>query len=162
MKILFVALTTLILAGSALASDIEAIYVVPVPQELAPFSRFAVKVSEPYAGDTTDTLAYTFPEELTGAPALSVVLKRTPGTPNDWESPMMKASCAEVDSVFTCNMYLTKNANNTLVAPLSVAGAANVLSMKNLAPMDLVKQLLVVEKFLSSEPAGILTYKFSK
>jgi hypothetical protein len=160
MKLFILALAGLF-SSPAFAKGLEAMYFVPVSQDLAPFSRFNVKIDEPYVGTSSNTLAYTFPEELTGSPALSVQLKRTPGTVNDWESPVMRASCAELEKTFTCNMYLVKTPAGNLVAPLSVDNTAKVLSLKNLSPTDFAQQLLVVEKFLSSEPAGILTYKFN-
>jgi hypothetical protein len=160
MKLFILALVGLF-SSPTFAKGLEAMYFVPVSQDLAPFSRFNVKIDEPYIGSSSDTLAYTFPEELTGAPALSVQLKRTPGTPNDWESPVMKASCAEFGNTFTCNMYLVKDSTGKLAADLSVDKTAKILSLKNLSPSDFSQQLLVVEKFLASEPAGILTYKFN-
>lgn len=166
----------------------EAEYTVPTSAELIDYSRFIVKINQAYTGDTTKVISYTFPEELTGSPALTVTLSRVPGTKNDWESPEMKASCTTVGDWFSCNIYLNKTqvtetsqqpkmlnltnlfTGNTIHAKASpLAAAATAINKNNVvdfltksAPSAdvLKKQIEVLDQFLKSEPAGILSYEF--
>lgn len=103
----------------------EADYVVPTTAELVAYSRFKIKIQKPYLGDVTDTIAYTFPAELTGVENQVVTLTRI-GKTNNWESPEMTAACTESEDLFSCNIYLKKqiepaaeNINFPFHAPLA-------------------------------------------
>lgn len=181
MRILLFTVSIFVLSVAAAKSD-EADYSVPVPPELSAFAEFTVKINQPYVGPSTTQISYTFPKELTGDPALTVTLKRVPGTINDWESPQMTARCEEANEVFTCEMHLVKQTENALraVNPLLNLGASafgaqpalaqavaidkdNVvefLTASAVSAAALRSQLDVLDIFLSSEPAGILTYEF--
>lgn len=82
-------------------------YTVPTTAELVPYSRFKVKIVNPYSGDDSQTISYIFPADLTGIENQTITLKRIAGT-NNWESPEMTASCVESGELFSCNIYLTK------------------------------------------------------
>src|SRR5687768_9572821 len=92
------------------ADEKTATYIVPVPAELAEYSRFEVGLIERYSGDASDSVSYSFPEEPTGKPNLIVHMTRVPGTQNNWDGPEMSAYCTENSEQFTCNMYLKKTA----------------------------------------------------
>lgn len=111
MKVILVFLSALLLQQTAFAKkgDIpsEADYVVPTTPDLVPYSRFKVKIQQAYSGDTSDTIAYEFPADLTGIEGQIITLKRIPNT-NEWEAPEMTASCTESNELFSCNIYLVK------------------------------------------------------
>lgn len=177
------------LAQSSDAID-EAKYEVPAPEELEDFAKFKVKINQAYTGADSETISYTFPEELTGTPALTVTLKRVPGTENSWEGREMTAECFEDSDLFTCEMFLIKkpvaqpgatvvDIGSVFSGNMVMKSAAapefetfidkdNVVNFLNtnavalaLPPNHLKNQLFILDKFLSNEPAGILSYKFS-
>lgn len=178
--ILFISNPTL--AKGETDSDTFAEYTVPTSADLIDFSRFHVKINQPYIGDASNTLSYTFPEELTGNPPLTVNLKRIPGTKNSWESPELTAHCTTVDDWFSCNIYLNKSvpkANKSMSLVDLFNGAAitktplasstpfinkqkviDFLTQNAVSAQSLQQQIDVLDQFLSSEPAGILSYEF--
>jgi hypothetical protein len=186
MKIVLLVLTVFMspLLHAKDGSPNQADYVVPAPSELDSYSHFKIKVNKAYSGVTTDTLSYTFPKELTGNPPLTVELKRIPGTENDWMSPEMTALCSAENQMFSCEMHLNKIVPPATMMDLQSVFTGNIatksnaasaglvpfidknnvidfLSQKALSPQDLQNKLDVLDLFLSSEPAGILSYPFS-
>jgi hypothetical protein len=93
----------------------EADYVVPTTADLVKFSRFKIKISVPYEGQSTSVISYVFPPELTGTPNKVVTLTRDSFDKNTWSSDEMTASCTESGELFSCNIYLKKE-----VAPIVV------------------------------------------
>ncbi len=181
-----VTITALLMSLTAQASDDMAEYTVPVPDNLVEYSRFFVKINKPYGGDNTQSISYTFPEELTGFPPLTVNLKRIPQTQNSWESPELTAHCTTLESWFSCNIHLKKQSalaqnltqkasvlqgllgGTPFLVPQTQARAIAInkdnvvefLTSSAISPKMLQGQLDVLDIFLSSEPAGILSYEF--
>jgi len=179
MKTILFSLT--ILLGFTVFAAQEADYVVPVPKDLADLANFKVKIVQPYAGDTTEAISYTFPEDLTGTPPLTVTLRRVAGTENSWESQEMRAECSEQGDLFTCNMFL----NRKPAVPAKMVGLANVfggtvasadpvndtyinkesalafISNNSVSAQEFQQKKDILDWFLSSEPAGVLSYHFT-
>lgn len=157
-------------------------YTVPTPMDLVEYSRFEIPINKPYTGAGTQSISYTFPEELTGSPALTVTLQKIAGTDNMWDSPLMTASCTTVNDWFSCNIYLKKTQTTEPQPVLDLSNLVGRISPRETprmvpigidrsqvlqflnqnapSPEALEKQIKVLDQFLDSEPAGILSYEF--
>lgn len=137
----------------------QAHYKVPVTApELLPFSQFTVTIDQPYQDPSTQTIAYTFPKELTGNPPLSITMNRVPGSSTAWTGPVVKAECTDLAPVFQCSMNFADG-----VVPQDVVNLSKVnefLMSEGKSLVDIHLQLQVAQEFLSSEPIGTLTYTY--
>ncbi len=189
MNLMDLFLTAFLTLTSAFASEADqmADYVVPTGPELVEHSRFKVGIVQSYAGTSSNEISYVFPPELTGEPALFVKFtlvemdqaKRV----SRWDSKEMSAVCTDDGEKVQCNIYVKKEPmarQNTFaqlfeeqITPFS--GRATALKRKPLMdstkavdfiknsglPKDVINdKLQVLDKFLSSEPGGILTYEY--
>jgi hypothetical protein len=135
----------------------SASYLVPTAKNLEALSHFIVQVNTAYQGSQTTEMSYTFPLELTGVP-LTVSMTRVPGTENDWEGPLMKASCGEIAKIITCAMsFMDVTKSQSLVDRGAVQ---NLLIKQGISSVEIADRLKVIEDFISGEPAGVLIYKY--
>jgi hypothetical protein len=172
-------------ASSSGTGDIieEADYVVPVPPELEEqlkdYANFKVKVVKPYAGLATTSITYTFPEELTGHPPLTVTLTRVPGSDTEWQGVEMNASCDEYNDLLTCEIYLNKkpeapakvvDLNSIFSGNMVMKSSQTFINKNNVVNFltanisnkgELKNHLDILDIFLDSEPAGVLSYRFT-
>ncbi len=113
MKALLVLVSILLVEQTAFAKKgelpEEADYIVPTSPELVPYSRFKLKIDAPYTGDSSKSITYVFPAELTGVENYTITLSRV-GDSNTWESPELTAVCVESGTLFSCNVYVKKAA----------------------------------------------------
>ncbi|MBY0316380.1 MAG: hypothetical protein K2Q26_12710 [Bdellovibrionales bacterium] len=189
MKSIF-CLVVLFFCSISLAKNPKAVYTVPVPQELQAFASFSIEMLGAYGSDAT-VISYKLPLRLTGEPAVFVSLTRNSVNKNLWEGTDFRAECADDGEIAVCELFLlnkglilkenlekylekisAQNLPSQTVAPemeafMMSAQPFSISPSKNLLPKDIVqkddirKQLSVLDHFLSSEPAGILTQRLS-
>ncbi len=178
MKILILSLLICIFSNTVFAKngepDSKAIYIVPTLPEYVEYSRFEVKIIKPYMGDYTQTIAYVFPEILTGDPNLVLEFKRIPGTKNNWENDQMLAHCTTLGDSFSCNISFKRDKTtqwinwHRMLIPMAVASPVSLSkekSISHLSAMGLTGEPLmafsnVIDEWFSNEPGGILVYDF--
>ena len=151
-------------------------YIVPTPPELVGYSRFEVGIVKSYSGQSSTEISYIFPKLLTGDPALVVKFQRTgteSGPTTHWDSDVMEAVCTDNGKRISCNIYLKKApefATKTafgftqaqfLTPLLNSSGAIDFINKSGLSPEAQAAQLAVLDKFMSSEPGGILSYDYN-
>ncbi|MBY0385774.1 hypothetical protein K2X05_11515 [bacterium] len=182
MKIIFSMLNLFCVMSFAKGADTTATYIVPTSPELVPYSRFEVEIVKPYTGETSSEISYIFPKELTGDPALQVNFKLIEMDEDSkvsrWDAKEMTAVCTDNGEDVKCNMYLKKSPS--IIQQSRMFQFANFdLSQFRATPIldstkavDFIKKsgfskdvmdakLSVLDKFLSSEPAGILSYSYN-
>lgn len=163
--------------------DTVAIYIVPTPPELVPYSRFEVPIVQSYSA-TSKEISYIFPKELTGDPALQVdfqLIEMDQQTKaSRWDSPWMEALCTDDGETVNCNIYVKKvpmkrlqtfarglglaqlGLESRAVTPLiNSAKAIDFINNSGLTADVIDAKLKVLDKFLSSEPGGILSYDYN-
>jgi hypothetical protein len=159
-------LMSLLLASACLANgaDQKASYVVPTAQHLVEFSRFDVEIVKSYTGVSSDEISYLFPKELTGDPALQVNFKRTSSDLETgvslWDAKEMTATCTDDGKTVLCNMYLKKTLRG-MKTILDPSGAKSFIMGSGLPQNIISAKLEVLDQFLDSEPAGILSYEYN-
>lgn len=182
MKILFSILNLFCLMSFAKGADTTAEYIVPTSAELVPYSRFEVEIVKPYTGDTSNEISYIFPKELTGDPGLQVNFRRvdmdSETKVSHWDAKEMTAVCTDNGEDVKCNMYLKKipsvvqqsrmfqftNFNLSQFRATSVIDstkAVDFIKKSGLSKDVMDAKLSVLDQFLSSEPAGILSYSYN-
>ncbi len=165
---------------SANASSTSASYIVPTPAHLVAHSRFQVEIVKSYTGISSTEISYIFPKELTGDPGLRVDFKRLSGKENTgvslWEAKEMTATCTDDGKQVQCNVYLKKmpliqeqsffqlsslGQDIRSSTPVFDFSKAQDFIGKSGLPQNIIDaQLDVLDQFLSSEPAGILSYDY--
>ncbi len=180
MKIVFFLQVLLGSISFAKGADTTAHYIVPTPAELVEHSRFEVEIVKSYAGSSSTEISYVFPKELTGDPGLLVQFKKITGNEDTgvsfWEAEQMTAACTDDGERVQCNVYLKKTpvgrAQALFQFPLvqqdfrssvplfDSSKAKDFLVNSGLPKQILDAKLNVLDKFLSSEPAGILSYEY--
>lgn len=145
-------LTALSRGGSP---DTEADYIVPTSPEFVAFSRFKVKIVDRFEGPQTQKISYIFPEFLIGEAQRLITLKRIPGTENSWTAPELDAHCTVTGDDFSCNIYVHKNKENSLITAYQ---AISHLPRLNLSEEQVRGMTGVINSFYSHEPAGFLSY----
>jgi hypothetical protein len=184
MKIFFSTLILLPLLAapfsSAKASSTSASYIVPTPAHLVAHSRFQVEIVKSYEGISSTEISYIFPKELTGDPGLRVDFKRISGDEDSgvslWEAKEMTATCTDDGKLVQCNVYLKKVplVREQSLLQLSSLGqdirsstplfdfskAKDFIGKTGLSQNIINAKLDVLTQFLSSEPAGILSYEY--
>ncbi len=162
-------------------SKTTASYIVPTEENLVEHSRFEVEIVKPYTGVSTAEISYIFPKALTGDPGLRVDFKRISGNEDTgvslWEANEMTATCTDNASQVQCNVYLKRapplasaqrvfetfsvGLDLQTSAPLFDTSKAKDFLKKSGLPQNIIDiKLDVLDKFLSSEPAGILSYEY--
>ncbi len=164
----------------AKGADTTASYIVPTPSHLVEYSRFQVEIVKSYAGISSSEISYVFPKELTGDPGLRVDFKRVSGNQDTgvslWEAPEMTATCTDDGEQVQCNIYLKKTplVGEQSLFQLSSLGqdlrasvpllnstkAKDFLLNSGLPQQIIDAKLDVLDQFLDSEPAGILSYEY--
>lgn len=177
----FIAMLLPILATSlsyAKGPDLTASYIVPTPAHLVEHSRFQVEIVKSYAGISSTEISYIFPKELTGDPALRVDFNRISSNEETgvsfWDSKEMTATCTDDGEEVQCNVYLKKAPVVRSLFQLSSLGqdlrsssplfdfskAKDFIGKSGLPQNIIDAKLDVLDQFLSSEPAGILSYDY--
>ncbi len=166
--------------SSANAESTNASYIVPTPAHLVEHSRFQVEIVKSYTGISSTEISYIFPKELTGDPGLRVDFKRISGEEDTgvslWEAKEMTATCTDDGKQVQCNMYLKKvpvireqsffqlsslGQDIRVSAPVFDFSKATDFINKSGLPQQIIDAKLdVLDQFLSSEPAGILSYDY--
>lgn len=181
----FIFLLSLVLNLNSLHAsgpDTVATYIVPTPPELVTYSRFAVQIVKTYFTGSKE-ISYIFPKELTGDPALQVDFRLVESDAQTkvsrWDSEPMEAFCTDDSETVSCNIYVKKIPMRRLqtfargleftdlgfgarsMVPMIDATKAIDFINKSGLPADVMDaKLKVLDKFLSSEPGGILTYDY--
>jgi hypothetical protein len=166
----------------AKGADTTAEYIVPTSPDLVPYSRFQVEIVKPYTGDASTEISYIFPKELTGDPALQVNFKLVEMDAENkvsrWDAKEMTAVCTDNGEDVKCNMYLKKITPMFRQSRMLQLANLNFSSLRGTPVLDATKavdfiknsgfskdvmdaKLSVLDKFLSSEPAGILSYSYN-
>jgi hypothetical protein len=151
---------------------------VPTPAHLVEHSRFQVEIVKSYTGISSTEISYIFPKELTGDPGLRVDFKRISGNEDTgvslWEAKEMTATCTDDGEQVQCNVYLKKlpvvreqNLFTSLGQDLrsstpifDFSKAKDFIGKTGLPQQIIDAKLDVLDQFLSSEPAGILSYDY--
>jgi hypothetical protein len=148
----------------AQGADLTATYIVPTPEHLLEYSRFNLQIVNPYSGSSSTEISYLFPKDLTGDPALLVDFKRTSinleSGVSQWEAHEMTATCTDDGAHVQCNIYLKKNDLRRSSPLFNATKAKDFINNSGLPKHVIDAKLDVLEQFLSSEPAGLLTYEY--
>lgn len=182
MKVCFLILSLFSALSFAKGADTTAVYIVPTSPELVPYSRFEVEIVKPYTGESSSEISYIFPKELTGDPALQVNFKLVEMDAENkvsrWDAKEMTAVCTDNGEDVKCNMYLKKvpslvrqtnmfqfanfNLSQFRATPiLDSTKAVDFIKNSGLSKDVMNAKLSVLDQFLSSEPAGILSYSYN-
>jgi hypothetical protein len=162
--------TLIQLAAAQIANAKDALYIVPTAPDLVQFSRFNIRIVEPYENQLTEKISYEFPEILVGQKNKIIEFAKIPGTVNSWQAPEAEAHCSTLADIFSCNIHLNKNVSGGIV-DAGIPGEVLVpnalskdLALENLKNMTMPQNEFlgftqVVEDFFSNKPAGILMYE---
>lgn len=134
----------------------EALYMVPSAAEFVQHSRFILKISQPYEGNSTEKIAYVFPEVLVGEADRVIEFTRDAVNRNLWKAEGAQAACVETGEIFSCNISLDKSPTALFTAAKSKAH----LKTMDFSAADQQGFEHIVDQFFSEEPAGFLTYEF--